>query len=141
MRGPGGALRAQPVQASLYQGALDWIARKTAPGEPILVAPQLTALYTLSERENPLPEISLLPGALPTAAAERTAIARLEEAGVRLAVIDRRAFPEYGHTTFGGSFDRVLDSWVQGRFVRAATLRALGSDPRTIEIWLRRGSS
>jgi hypothetical protein len=141
MRGPGGALRAQPAQASLYQGALDWIARKTAPGDPILVAPQLTALYTLSERENPLPEISLLPGALPTAAAERTAIARLEEAGVRLAVIDRRAFPEYGHTTFGGSFDRVLDSWVQGRFVRAATLRALGSDPRTIEIWLRRGSS
>lgn len=141
VRGAGGVLAVRPQEASLYQGALDWIAKETGAGDPILVAPQLTSLYTLSGRENPLPEISLLPGALPSAADERHAIARLEEAGVRLAVIDRRAFPEYGHTTFGGSFDRDLDSWIHQRFVLAATLRSRAAGTHTLEIWLRRGSS
>jgi hypothetical protein len=140
VRGSGGALAARPQEAALYQGALDWITKETGAGDPILLAPQLTSLYTLSGRENPLREISLLPGALPTAADERQAIARFEEAGVRLAVIDRRAFPEYGHSTFGGSFDRVVDSWIHQRFILAATLRSGGVDTRTLEIWLRRSS-
>lgn len=140
VQGPGGTLSAAPKEARLYRAALSWIARETEAGEPILVAPQLTALYTLSGREDPLPQISLLPGALPSVEDEQAAIAGLEQAGVRLVVVDRRTFPEYGHTSFGGSFDRVLDAWIHKRFVLAAKLRSDGADARTLDIWLRRGS-
>ena len=46
VRGAGGALAETPNEAALYQGALDWIARETRPGEPIFVAPLMPSLYT-----------------------------------------------------------------------------------------------
>jgi hypothetical protein len=139
VQGPGGTLAATPQEAPLYEGALSWIARESKPGDSILLAPQLTALYTLSDRDDPLRQISLLPGALPTVADERRAVAELERAEVRLAVVDRRSFPEYGHTSFGGSFDRVLDEWIRRTFTKAATIGS-ADGPRTLEIWLRRPS-
>jgi hypothetical protein len=137
VRGPGGALLESPADAAAYQGAVEWIEASTRPGEPILVAPQLTTLYTLSGRENPLRYISLLPGTIATAADERAAIAQLERAGVRLAVIDRTAFTGFGHTTFGGSFNRLIDAWLRRTFSHAATLR--GND-LTLEVWQRRNT-
>jgi hypothetical protein len=141
VRGPGGALRETPADAAAYQGALNWIERATKPGEPILVAPQMTWLYTISGRDNPLPEVSLLPGALAGAGRERRALVRLEGAGVRVAVIDRRTYPQYGHTSFGGSFDRGIDAWIREDFRRVATFAA-GADPQAphLEVWLRRVS-
>jgi hypothetical protein len=139
VRGPGGALAVRPAEAPAYREALEWIAAGTRPGDPILLAPQLTGLYSLADRTDPLRELSLLPGALHDPAAERAAIARLDRAGVRLAVIDRRTFPEYGHTSFGGSFDRVLAGWLHEKFVHARTLRGSGPAPRTLDVWIRRG--
>lgn len=134
--GPGGSLAETRAEARLYQSALDVIAARTAPGEPILVAPLLTGLLPLSDRTSPLPELSLLPGALPTEADERAAIARLEEARVRLAITDNREWPGYGHTSFGDSFDRELARWIEGNFNRAVTIRVPGED-RTLHVWLR----
>lgn len=138
VRGPGGALKETPALAAAYQGALGWITRTTRPGEPILLAPQLTWMYAISARANPLREISLLPGALAGAGRERRALDRLEGAGVRLAVIDRRTFSQYGHTSLGDSFDRDLDAWVRSRFRRVAEFSS-GSDPEApqLEIWVR----
>ena len=98
----------------------------------------MTWMYAISERDNPLREISLLPGALAGAGRERRALARLEGAGVRLAVIDRRTFPEYGQTSFGGSFDRTLDAWIRSHFRRVAAFSA-GADPQAVhlEVWER----
>ena len=139
VRGPGGALRDTPANVAAYQGALGWIERTTKPGEPILLAPQMTWLYAISERANPLPEVSLLPGALSGGGRERRALVRLEGVGVRLAVIDRRTFSGYGHTSFGGSFDRGIDAWIRRSFQRVATFTA-GSDPESahLEIWRRK---
>jgi hypothetical protein len=138
VRGSGGALRETPANAAAYQGAVNWIEWTTKPGEAILVAPQMTWLYAISGRENPLPEVSLLPGALAGAGRERRALVRLEGAGVRVAVIDRRTYPQYGHTSFGGSFDRSIDAWIRKDFHRVATFAA-GADPTAphIEIWRR----
>jgi hypothetical protein len=138
VRGPGGALRDTPANVAAYQGALGWIERTTKPGEPILLAPQMTWLYAVSGRANPLPEISLLPGALSGGGRERRALVRLEGVGVRLAVIDRRTYSGYGHTSFGGSFDRGIDAWIRRSFRRVATFTA-GSDPESahLEIWRR----
>ena len=138
VRGPGGSLAETPGEARAYQSALDVIASRTASGEPILVAPLMTGLYPLADRPSALPELSLLPGALPTAADERAAIARLEDAGVRLAITDNREWRGYGHTSFGDSFDRELARWIEGNFNHAATIRVSGDDGRKLDVWLKR---
>jgi hypothetical protein len=146
VRGAGGSLAEAPSEAALYTGALSWIERKTGPNDQILVAPMLTGLYTLSERSSPLPELALIPGALPSVADEERAIARLEAAKVPLVILDDREWPGYGHTSFGGSFDRELADWIRQNYARAAVLRAPahedfeGNHPeRTLSVWLRRG--
>jgi hypothetical protein len=138
--GSGGTIRVTPADAALYGPALAAIAAHTRPGEAILVAPQLTALYSLSGRSNPLPQISLLPGALPDRSAELLAARRLEEAGVRFAIVDRNPLAEYGQTSFGGSYDRVLAAWIRSHFVRISTLRPAGPSSHTLDILTRRSS-
>ena len=137
--GPGGSLRVTPDEAPVYRGALAAISARTKPGEAILLAPQLTGLYTLSGRADPVAEISLLPGALPKPADERRAIAELEAANVRLAITDRHRFSEYDQTTFGKSFDRILAAWIQGNYTHKATLRPHGDVDHTLDVWVRRG--
>lgn len=136
--GPGGSLRVTPAEAPVYQGAMATIAARTKPGESILLAPQLTALYTLSGRNDPLAQISVLPGALPKPADERRAIAELRSADVRLAITDRHRFTEYDKTTFGKSFDRILAAWIQRDFTHMATLQPHGDVDHTLDVWVRR---
>jgi hypothetical protein len=138
VRGPGGALTEAPAEAALYQGALDVIDERTAAGEPLLVAPMMTGLYVLSDRQSPLPEISLLPSALPTAGDETAAIARLEDAGVRLVVTDDREWVGYDQTSFGESFHQRLAEWIDRKFERVATVRSSGERPRALTIWERK---
>ena len=66
VQGAGGSLAETADEAALYSGALNWIERKTGPGDQILVAPMMTGLYVLADRSSPLSEISLIPGALPS---------------------------------------------------------------------------
>jgi hypothetical protein len=139
VRGPDGALAETPAEAGLYQAALDEIAARTSPDEPILVAPLMTGLYPLSGHDSPLEKISMLPGALPHASDELAAIADLERAGVRLILTDRRDWPGYGHTSFGESFDPVLARWIERNFDRVKVLRTRGEKPRTLDVWFRRG--
>ena len=135
--GPGGSLKDTPANAAVYRDALASIASGSSAGEPILLAPQLTALYVLGDRPNPLPQISLLPGVLAGEQEELDAIARLEQAGVGLAITDRREYDEYGHTSFGGSFDRTLAAWIESNFVHQKVLRADQPQSRTLDVWSR----
>lgn len=138
--GPGGSLRVSPPEAPLYRSAVGAILGATRPGEPILVAPQLTSLYTITERTDPLPEISLVPGALPSRRDESRAIAQLDRSQVRLVLTDRHAFPEYGQTRFGMSFDRLLSRWIRRHFVHTAVLRPSGGVDHVVDVWMRRKS-
>jgi hypothetical protein len=140
VRGPGGAVFVRPGEAVVHRAAMSWILSRTAPGEPILIAPQLTTLYTLSGRRNPLPHLSLLPGALPTESDERAAIARLEAADVRLVITDRHVYSIYGHSSFGESFQRTLAAWIREEFTHVAILRGEGPRSRVLDVWLRDGS-
>jgi hypothetical protein len=87
-----------------------------------------------------LPEISLVPGALATPGTERAAIATLQRDDVRLALIDRHTFPEYGQTSFGRSFDRGIAAWIRRDFRHVTTLRPLAGVSHTIDVWVRRQS-
>ena len=104
----------------------------------MLLAPQLTALYTIADRSNPLPQISLLPGALATPADEQAAIERLRD--VDVAVIDTRPFGEYGHGAFGTTFDRRLGAYLRGEFRRVTTFRGSGGGAASLELWQRSAS-
>jgi hypothetical protein len=139
--GPGGYLHVRPRDTAVYQGAVASIIANTERKESILVGPQLTILYVLTDRRNPLPQLSLLPGALPTLSDEREAIARLEAAHVRLAVLDRHDFADYGHTVFGESFQRELASRIHQDFGRLATLSGSAVGSPTIDVWLRNVST
>jgi hypothetical protein len=138
VHGPGGALAEPPAEAAAYRTALTWIAANSRPGDRILVGPMLTGLYVLADRQSPLREISLLPGALPTRAAEQAAINRLAGARVPLVITDSRSFPQYGQTAFGESFDQLLAAWVKGHYRPAASVGVPGAKPRELQLWLRR---
>ena len=138
VRGPHGSLGARPADGPALQRALDLIARESRPGEPILLAPQMTSLYVMADRRDPLPQLSLLPGALSTAAAQDRAIAGMR--GVRIAVIDRTPQITYEHGAFGTTFNQRLAAWLRRDFRRAATVRGAGSQPRTLDVWIRRSS-
>ena len=137
VHGPGGTLAETPREAALYRSAIGWIERRTKTGDPILVAPILTGLYPLSGREDVMREISLIPSALPTIADQRAAIARLQQANVRLAITDLRTWKGYGQTSFGDSFDRELADWIHRNFKHAATLRISDPNPRARDVWTR----
>lgn len=136
--GPGGTLAERPATGATYQDALDTILTKTGPGEPVLLAPQLTSLYTLSERTNPLPQISLLPGSLPEPADERTAVRRLDEAGVNLAIVNTRDLTEYGQGAFGETYYLELQKWLNRDFTRVATFDTDGETTVALDVWTRR---
>jgi hypothetical protein len=138
VHGPGGSMTARPADGRLLQSVVGEIERRTRPGDAILLAPQLTALYTLTARVDPLPQLSLVPGALPTRADELGAIARLQKARVRLVVVDERSFPEYDQTTFGASFDRTLAAWIHAHYSRAVVLQTAGAGAHRVDIYVRR---
>jgi dolichyl-phosphate-mannose-protein mannosyltransferase len=138
VQGPGGTIAARPQQAAVYRQALAWIERSTDAHAEILLAPQLTWLYALSERRNPLPQLSLLPGTLAAPGSEQEAIRRLERLRVPLIVTERRTFGGYGHASFGGSFDRKLASWIRSHYRHAALLGSSGPAEDAVDIWLRR---
>jgi hypothetical protein len=129
--GPHGSLAARSADGPALQRALDAIARRTRPGEPVLLAPQLTALYVLADRRDPLPQLSLLPGALATAADEERAIARMRD--VRLVVTDRTPLRTYGHGPFGTSYDRRIATWLEREFKRLPA----PAGGRPVDVWVR----
>jgi hypothetical protein len=138
--GPGGSLHVAPDEAPVYRAALGAIESGSKPGDSILIAPQLTALYTLAQRDDPLREISLVPGALAKPGEESRAIRALQDADVRLVITDRHSFGEYGQTRFGASFDRRLQGWIRGHFEHATTLRPRGDVDHTLDVWVRRAT-
>ncbi len=136
VRGPHGSLAARPAEAPALQRALDAIARNTRPGEPVLLAPQMTALYVMADRPNPLPQLSLLPGALATPQEEEAAIARMRD--VRLVVTDRTALDAYEHGPFGTTYNRRIAAWLRSDFRPLTNVSGAAAGARTLDIWLRR---
>ena len=130
-----GSFTARPAEAGALQQAVDVIQQETRPGDPVLLAPQLTALYVMTDRRDPLRQLSLLPGSLATTADEQRAIARMGQ--VRVVVTDRTPLASYGHGAFGTTFDQTLAAWVRRDFRLAKTVRGTGADARTLDIWIR----
>jgi len=104
----------------------------------VLLAPQLTALYVMSDRRDPLPQLSLLPGTLPTARAEQDAIARMRD--VRLVVTDPTPLRTYAHGPFGTTYDRQIAAWLRRDFRLVERVRGSGAEARALDIWIRKST-
>ncbi|WCB95825.1 hypothetical protein DSM104299_04576 [Baekduia alba] len=139
VRGPGGALHAGAADGPAYQAAVDAVVARSRPGEPVLFAPQMSALYTIADRTDPLPTISLLPGALP-APADETAAIEHHLGDVRVAVTDRRPLTEYGQGAFGTTYDQRLMAWLRSDFRIVATVHGQGQNAETLDVWQRKPS-
>jgi hypothetical protein len=137
VHGPGGTLKASPADGRLYQEALHEI--ETRGGGDILLAPLLTGLYGLADRQSPLRELSLIPGTLAAPGAEQLAIRQLESSDTRLVITDRRTWPGYGHSSFGTSFDRNLAQVIRRDFTHVSTLQTAGDPSSALDVFIRRG--
>jgi len=130
-----GSLAADRELAPVLQQAVDGVVSVTRPGEPVLLAPQLSSVLFLTGRADPgLRQLQLLPNALPSPADQQAAIAALERARVRVALIDRQPFTSYGHGRFGETFDRQIDAWLSRAFRRVAVYSSPG---KKLELWVR----
>lgn len=134
-----GTLRVPATQQPAYQGAIAAIQGSTKRHEKIFLAPQLSALAALTERDQATIPVALLPGAIPDGAQETWAISHLGD--VRLAITDRRPLTEYGQGAFGITFDRGLGAWLRRDFRHVATLRGSGANPVVLDVWTRRSTA
>jgi hypothetical protein len=141
VHGVNGTMNATAVDGPTLQKAVDIIQQRTQRSEPILLAPQMTSLYVLTGRTDPLRQLSLLPGALDGPADEDAAIKTMDYAGVRLVITDRTPLVRYETGAFGTGYARRVGAWLRNNFDHITTLRGSGSagtQPRTLDVWLRR---
>jgi hypothetical protein len=141
VHGVNGTIAANAVDGPVYQAAVDVIQSLTHRSEPILLAPQMTAIYVMTGRQDPLAQLSLLPGALRDDDAQRAAIQAMDDGGVRLAIVDRRPLTRYDHGAFGIEYDRLVGAWLHKSFSHIKTLSGPSAgtqEPRILDVWLRR---
>jgi len=111
-------VRVAPAAAGLVEQLVGEIDARTAPGEPIFVAPYAPMLYLLADRPNPTRYDLLFPGQL-DAAVERELVDALDRAGVRVVAVDDHAWggrDELRLTQFAPAFA----AWLDARFRVAA---------------------
>ena len=125
------------TRAAFQRARVDAIARTTRPGEPILLAPQLTALYTLAGRPIRCPQISLLPGRAPDGRRRASARSRGWSASARAAAssTDRHRSPSTATRRSAASFDRVLAAWITRNFDQCGDVHA-AAGRATLDVWL-----
>jgi hypothetical protein len=87
----GATLKVSMRERQLFRGAVDFIDGCADPGEPILVLPDIPAVYFLANRPNPSPHDLAIPGRVDGNLIAR----RADEEGVRCAVFNPRIYPEF----------------------------------------------
>jgi hypothetical protein len=107
-----GSFVTTPAAAPALAGTVDFIRSHTAPGEAIFALPTDSGLSFMADRPAALYDAMFLPGLLDSRADEGEAIARLEAADVRYAIVDRRRFVGYRYELFGIDYNRRLAAWI-----------------------------
>lgn len=109
------------ADAALLDGAVGFLERCAAPGEPIFVAPDLPLVYFLTERPNPTPYEMTIPGDVDS----DLLIARLEESRTRCVVYNPKMYVHFD--PLEKVFPKVA-AYVNEHFQLFATIRADGRE-------------
>jgi len=139
-----GTMIAPPDVGQAWNEALDYIERRTRPGDAVAVLPEGTSLDFLSGRRNPLAEEIATPGFL-DGDREARAIRQLDEAATPLILIANRLTAEFGAPIFGRDYSQSLMRWIEDRYtpcamfgpVKTAALR-IGDKPFFLRAYCRR---
>lgn len=110
-----GTWRTAPNLGIAFMQALQFIEKRTAPGDAIAILPEGTSLVFLSERRNPLRDEIVTPGFLDAADEER-AIESLRQSQAPLIFIANRPTPEFAETSFGKDYNQRLMSWIEQNY-------------------------
>ena len=89
------------------------------PGERVLVLPEGSAVDVLFDVRSVSPFLHLLPGWL-NVAAERSLIAKFDQAPPNAVVLFERPTDEYGIGPFGQGFGALLSEWCRQNYAVAA---------------------
>jgi len=98
-----------------FTQALQFIEKRTGPGDAVAILPEGTSLVFLSERRNPLREEIVTPGFLDATGEER-AIEDLRRSQARLIFIANRATPEFAEAALGKDYNQRLMSWIEQNY-------------------------
>jgi len=98
-----------------FTQALQFIEKRTVPGDAVAVLPEGTSLVFLSERRNPLRDEIVTPGFLDATGEER-AIEGLRRSRAPLIFIANRPTSEFGETSFGKDYNQRLMPWIEQNY-------------------------
>jgi hypothetical protein len=110
-----GTWRTAPDLGIAFAQALQFIEKRTAPGDAVAILPEGTSLVFLSERRNPLREEIVTPGFLDAGGEER-AIESLRQSQAPLIFIANRPTQEFAETSFGKDYNQRLMSWIEQNY-------------------------
>lgn len=117
---PNGTYKAFAEQGPNVQKVIDLVAPETKPGDTMLVLPQEAGFHMLLGTRPALYDATLLPGTLPSRAADEAAAARLAANPPRFVIDAARSFELWGKTANGVDVNVALMDEVKRRYCVAA---------------------
>ena len=140
-----GNFYAPSATGPVLREALDFLATRTRPCDPVVVLPEGSELAFLTDRRYPLRHQILIPG-LMGQADEQRAIRTIEQLGVEHILVVNRPMREFGLTGLGDDFYQPLGEWIEDNY-RVEKVIGAGGDPAVrigdprffIRIYTRRG--
>jgi hypothetical protein len=117
-----GTLQVAKQTAANYDAAMRFMVDKKQRGETVLVVPEDTMLYFLTDTRPPTRVYAFTPGIVAPGDMTRELFHEIEAKDVRYLLWSNRTFLEYGVKTFGRDFNQELARYFAERFTPMGTL-------------------
>ena len=137
-----GTLRVSQRVAENYRAALAFLQEKKERGEAVLILPEDTTLYFLSDTHTPTRVYPFTPGVVAPGKMTEELFREIEEKNVKYLLWSNRTFGEYGVSNFGRDFNQELVHYLAARFERKGPLVPGGEKHwgLTFVVWERTGA-
>ena len=133
-----GTIRPVASVARSYRAAIAFIAEKAARHESVLVVPEDTSLYFLSDTRPPTRVYAFDPGVLAPGHMTTELFSEIEKSDVRFLLWSDRRFPEYGVPEFGRDFNQELAEFLTSRFAQVGPLIQADATGLNFTVWQRK---
>lgn len=111
-----GTLRVTQRVAENYRAALAFLQEKKERGETVLIIPEDTSLYFLSDTHTPTRVYAFNPGIVAPGKMTEELFREIEQKNVKYLLWSNRTFIEYGVPNFGRDFNQELAHYLTARF-------------------------
>ena len=137
-----GTLRVNQRVAENYRAALKFLQEKKDRGDAVLILPEDTTLYFLSDTHTPTRVYPFTPGVVAPGRMTEELFREIEAKNVKYLLWSNRTFVEYGVPNFGRDFNQELAQYLAARFQRKGPLVPGGEKHwgLTFVVWERTGA-